>query len=133
TAALAVAVELCSLAFHPGGDDGNLTASLIFGDGARGALLEQDEGPGLELVDDASWLIPESEDLLGFDLTDCGFYPRLDRRLADCLGPAAVASVTRLLARNALACRDVSAWLAHPGGSRILERLGAALSADRGS
>ena len=120
-AALAVSVELCSLAFHPRGDDGNLTASLIFGDGAGAALLEQGDGPGLELLDDASWLIPASEDLLGFDLTDCGFYPRLDRRLAGCLGPAAVASVTRMLARNALACRDIGAWLVHPGGARILE------------
>ena len=38
--ALAVSVELCSLAFHSDGTPSNLIASLIFGDGAGAALLE---------------------------------------------------------------------------------------------
>ena len=66
--ALVVAAELCSLAFHGGGDDGNLTASLIFGDGAGAAVVEPGPGPGLQVIDVASVLIPGTEHLLGFEL-----------------------------------------------------------------
>lgn len=129
-AALAVACELCSLAFHAGGDEGNITASLIFADGAGAALLETGPGPGLFVVDSASVLVPASEHLLGFDLTDRGFYPVLDRRLARVLAPAAASAARGLLRRHELASDAVTAWLLHPGGPRILSGLASALQFD---
>src|SRR5690606_958355 len=59
--ALVTSVELCSLAFHPGGDDGNLTSTLIFGDGAGAALLQRGEGPGLTVLDSMTMLVPDSQ------------------------------------------------------------------------
>ena len=132
-AALAVACELCSLAFHAGGDDGNLTSSLIFGDGAGAALLQTGDGPGLELVDSASLLVPGTRDALGFALTDAGFYPILERRLVDLLPGATERLATTLLTRNGLRRDDVGAWLLHPGGARILERLAACLRLPEGA
>ncbi|MCC6381274.1 MAG: type III polyketide synthase [Dehalococcoidia bacterium] len=129
-AALAVACELCSLAFHPGGGEGNLTASLLFADGAGAALLENGPGAGLFVVDSASVLIPASEHLLGFDLTDRGFYPVLDRQLARVLAPAAAGAVRCLLRRHELSADSVTAWLLHPGGPRILSGLASALQFD---
>ncbi|MGH2633123.1 MAG: type III polyketide synthase [Tepidiformaceae bacterium] len=120
--ALTAAVELCSLAFHPGGDEGNLTSALIFGDGAGAALIEPGPGDGLEIIDSSSTLIPDSQHLLGFDLTDAGFYPLLDRRLGDVLARAIGPAVECLLSRNGLAIDRVGAWLMHPGGARILTR-----------
>jgi alkylresorcinol/alkylpyrone synthase len=122
-ASLVVAVELCSLAFHPGGDEGNNISTLIFGDGAGAALMQTGAGPGLEIVDSITALIPGTQAALGFALTDQGFYPLLSRSLASLLpGPTATAVAT-LLARNSLATADIAAWLLHPGGARILQLL----------
>lgn len=128
---LAVAVELCSLAFHPGGDDGNLTSTLIFGDGAGAALLQTGDGPGLEVVDTASLLVPDTKHALGFALTDQGLYPILTRELPDLLGTPTRAAVLELLCRNGLAPSDIGAWLLHPGGARILKMLEEGLGLDR--
>ncbi|MGH7776116.1 MAG: type III polyketide synthase [Candidatus Dormibacterales bacterium] len=80
---LLVAVELCSATFQaqdPSLD--NLTAAMVFGDGAAAAVLGGGEGPGLSVTGAASRLLPASERLLGFELGDGGFHPVLDRRLA---------------------------------------------------
>jgi alkylresorcinol/alkylpyrone synthase len=128
---LAVAVELCSLAFHPGGDDGNLTSTLIFGDGAGAALLETGEGPGLEVVDTASRLVPNTKHALGFALTDQGLYPILTRELPELLGEPTREAVVEFLCQNGITTRDIGAWLLHPGGARILKTLEEGLDLDR--
>jgi alkylresorcinol/alkylpyrone synthase len=130
--ALATAVELCSLSFHQSDDEGVLTANLIFGDGAGAALLEEGEGPGIEVVDSASCLVPGTRHMLGFDLTDAGFYPVLSRELVDVLPDATLRALVPLLARHGLRCGDVGAWLLHPGGARILTALERGLGVERG-
>lgn len=78
---LVVCVELCSLTFQPQDSSvDNMTAATVFGDGAAAAVLTGDSG-GLEVVATATRLIPNSENLLGFDLRDDGFHPVLDRSL----------------------------------------------------
>jgi alkylresorcinol/alkylpyrone synthase len=132
--ALAVAVELCSLAFHPQVEPGNLTAALIFGDGAGAAILQAADEPvsgGLEIVDILSTLVPCSQEAIGFDLTDRGFYPVLTRELADLLPQPTGIAATELLERHGLTPADVRFWLVHPGGSRILARIEAEMQIDR--
>jgi alkylresorcinol/alkylpyrone synthase len=123
TKALVAAVELCSLSFHRSEDERVLTANLIFGDGAGAAVIDSGEGPGLHVVDSASYLAPGTKDLLGFDLTNAGFYPVLARELVDVLPAATLRGLAPLLARHGLRCGDIGAWLLHPGGSRVLSRL----------
>ena len=125
--ALAVSVELCSLAFHPDGAPDNLIASLIFGDGAGAALIEADTGSGLEVVASSSTLVPGSKDAIRFDLTNAGFYPRLALDLADVLVAPTTTAVRALLTTNGLCLGDLSFALLHPGGSRILDNLRTAL------
>lgn len=120
SSALAVAAELCTLSFHAGGDEGNITSTLIFGDGAGACLLQAGNGPGLRVLDSMTTLIPGTQHALGFDLTGHGFYPVLKRELAALLPPAVEAASARLLGRNELSPADVGAWLLHPGGARIL-------------
>ena len=129
--ALVVSAELCSLAFHPGGDLGNMTSTLIFGDGAGAALLQTGQQRGLEVLDTSSWLIPDSEHLLGFDLTDQGFYPLLAQDLVEVLPVPCAQAVDALLARNGLDRAAIGAWLLHPGGARILQKIEGAMCIDR--
>ncbi|MGC2191127.1 MAG: type III polyketide synthase [Candidatus Dormiibacterota bacterium] len=78
---LVVCVELCSLTFQPGDRSmDNMTAAMVFGDGAAAAVLTGEPG-GLEVVGTGTRLIPNTDHLLGFDLRDDGFHPVLDRRL----------------------------------------------------
>ena len=133
-ASLAVAVELCSLAFHArAGDPGNLTSALIFGDGAGAALIEDSGEAGLELVDAASTLVPCSREALGFDLTDRGFYPLLTRELAGLLPQPTLGAARGLLRRHGLSLDDLAFCLVHPGGPRILSALEAAFGMERGA
>lgn len=134
--ALAVATEICSLAFHPLIESGNLTATLIFGDGAGAALLEVDgtaRRDGLEIVDSLSSLIPCSRDALGFDLTDRGFYPVLSRELTEILPAAARTAACRLLERHGLRLDEIAFWLVHPGGARILSGVEKRLGLEAGA
>lgn len=119
-AGLAVACELCSLAFQPGEDDGLLMSNLIFADGAGAAVLESGPGQGIEVIDTTSFLVPGSEDRLGFDLTDSGFTAVLDRCLPDIVPGGMAHAAGELLRRNGLTPADITAWLLHPGGARIL-------------
>jgi predicted naringenin-chalcone synthase len=134
--ALVVAAELCSLAFHPNMEAGNLTAALIFGDGAAAALLTSSAvaPPGaIQVIDICSRLIPNSREALGFALTDAGFYPVLTRELTDLVPEQAKATVCRLLARNELTFSDLDFWLVHAGGAAILDGLAVAVGLTRDS
>jgi alkylresorcinol/alkylpyrone synthase len=131
--ALAVAVELCSLSLQFDTTRGNLTSALIFGDGAGAALLETGDGPGLQILDSSSTLIPNSQHLLGFELRDTGFAPVLERDLVDLLPAHLHRAATALMTRNGLALTDITAWLVHPGGARILHQLEQCLYLPEGS
>jgi alkylresorcinol/alkylpyrone synthase len=130
--ALAVSVELCSLAFQASADEASMTSNLIFADGAGAALLESGAPEGaLEIVDSLSLLSPQPAEVLGFELTDGGFRSLLSRQLVDVLPPPTGEAVRRLLGRNGVEIADVGFWLLHPGGARLLSKLEKALGIAR--
>lgn len=124
---LVIAVEVPSLTFQGGdGSHDNLTAALVFGDGAGAAVLDAaTHGPGLGLVRAASHLVPGTANLLGFDLRDGGFHIVLDRRLPRVvqreLGPA----LLRFLGPTDL--RLVDFYAVHAAGPRIFDAIAQAL------
>jgi predicted naringenin-chalcone synthase len=125
---LVVAVEVPSLSFHPGDQSvDNLTASLVFGDGAGAAVLARpDSGRSrLEVVRTASHLIPGTAGILGFDLRDSGFHVVLDRRL-----PRVLASEVRPVVDRFIGDGEVPApafYAVHAAGPRIFSVLESAL------
>ena len=139
--ALVVTTEICSLAFHPLSESGNLTSTLIFADGAGAALLEVDgieppdglEPDGLEIIDGLSVLVPSSQNALGFDLTDRGFYPVLTRELTKILPIASRSAACQLLDGHGLRLDDIAFWLIHPGGASILSGLETELALEAGA
>lgn len=124
---LVVAVEVPSLTFQAAdASHDNLTAALVFGDGAGAALLDGAAGgPGLGLSRAGSYLVPGTAGLLGFDLREQGFHVVLDRRLPRIvereLGPA----LGRLLAGTDLSQLDF--YVVHAAGPRIFEAIERAL------
>ena len=137
---LLVAVELCSLTFQRGDrSKSNLVAVSLFGDGAAAVVLapaasasEQVSltganapgsaalGRGLELLDSFSHLFPDSEDIMGWDLTDGGLKVRFSRDIPALVrssmpGLVAEAGIHWGVDRGAL--RHL---VLHPGGARVL-------------
>lgn len=128
---LLASVELCSLVYQ-GGDlqAGNIVGSAIFGDGAACVVVSPDEGP-LKIIDTRSFLIPESSTLMGYDIHDDGTHLRLDREIPQAVLQAAPKAIGDFLKRSSLSPDDISWWLFHPGGAKILSSLEETLSVDR--
>jgi len=131
--AVLVSVELCSLTIQHGDDStANLVASGLFGDGAAAVVMVGDEHPVADsgpvaVVDAASRLYPGTTDALGWDVGDTGFRIVLSAGLPDVVRTHLRDDVESFLDTHELKTRDVSAWVVHPGGPRILDAMRDAL------
>lgn len=132
--AVLVSVELCSLTVQHGDDSmANIVASGLFGDGAAAVVVVGDElaaerglaGP--DVLDTRSSLYPQTEDVIGWDIGGTGFRIVLSAGVPEVIGKHFAHDVNALLAGHGLAVADVSAWLAHPGGPKVLEAFAQAL------
>lgn len=124
--ALLLSVELCSLTLQRSDASvQNLVASALFGDGAAAVVLAGDDvpvvGPALEVLDSASHLYPDTETVMGWDVTDDGFRIMLDAGIPELARTHAARDVSDLLSAHGHAVDDVRTWLVHPGGPRVLD------------
>jgi predicted naringenin-chalcone synthase len=126
---LVVAVELPSLTFQPGDSSlDNLTASMVFGDGAAAAIMAAapvSDSPGLKVEAVASHLVGGTAGALGYDLRDDGFHVVLDRRLPRIIGRSIGEVARRFLQRAGI--ERVEFLAAHGGGPRVLDAIQTAL------
>ena len=127
---LVVAVELPSLTFQPGDSSlDNLTASMVFGDGAAATIMAGAPtagSPGLKVEAVASHLVGGTTDALGYDLRDDGFHVVLDRRLPRIIGRS-IGEVARRFLKQ-VGTERVEFLAAHGGGPRVLDAIQAALN-----
>lgn len=120
---LVSSVELCSLVFQRANPTpAQLVGAAIFADGAASAVIGP-EDDGLVIRGIESYLVPDSRHLMGYDLLDDGFHLRLDRELPKALAAVAPERVSQFLAEHNLTSEDISYWLFHPGGVKILDFL----------
>ena len=129
-----VSVETCSLTLQR--EDltvANLISSGLFGDGAAAVLVAGDdfEQSGPEIIDTRSTLYPDTEDVMGWEVSEKGFRillsPDVPRVIREHLGE----DVDTFLADHDLHRRDIGAWILHTGGPKILEATEQALGLDR--
>jgi alkylresorcinol/alkylpyrone synthase len=131
---LIVAVELPTLSFQR--DDlsvPQLVSTALFGDGAAAALVSGGarRARGARIVGTRSHLFADTLTALGFDLRDDGFHVLLAKDLPERLHKDLAGVVDDLLARNELTRADLTSFVLHPGGRRILAAIEAALGLDR--
>ena len=123
---LVVTVELSSLHLSRTGNIESLLAMLQFGDGAAAALV-QAEGNGLSVEFPFATTLPESEDLIRWDIGDNGFLMHLSGqvpgRIADALRDPALIEILAGGPPEA-----VDAWAVHAGGRSILDAVEHGLS-----
>jgi alkylresorcinol/alkylpyrone synthase len=130
---LIVAVELPTLSFQP--EDVSvpqLVSTALFGDGAAAVLLAgADVDPkarGASVLAARSHLFPSSMDALGFDLREDGFHVVLAKDLPERLQRDFAGVLEGVLWQMGLRRADLTSFLLHPGGRRILSGLAEALS-----
>lgn len=124
---LVVAVEVPSLNLQPEDRSiDNLTASIVFGDGAAAAVVGRERAPGrLVLGRTGTRLLPRTRRYLGFDLRDGGFHTVLDPSLARLLKARLEGVVEEFWPRA-----RPSFWAVHAGGLRIFDAVDSALGLD---
>ncbi|WP_327292262.1 type III polyketide synthase [Streptomyces sp. NBC_01198] len=122
--AVLLSVELCSLTLQR--DDSstaNVVAGSLFGDGAAAvvAVGRDRAAAGPEVVATRSRLYPQTEHLLGWDIGDNGFRIVLGSDLPDLVRSHLGPEVREFLADHDLKPQDVTGWVCHPGGPKVLE------------
>lgn len=125
---LVVCVELCSLTFQPNDfSKSNLIGASLFADGAACALVCGDDAqltttkPVPHIIDTASKWMPDSEDVMGWDIRNNGlhvvFSKSIPSIIATWLGPF----VDDFLGEQQVTKAQITNFVAHPGGKKVLK------------
>ncbi len=136
-AALLLSVELCSLTVQQ--DDfsvANLISTGLFGDGVAAVIVSgaECEGPrGPEIVATRSTFYPETEYVMGWDISEKGFRIVLSRDVPEVVLGNLGRDVDQFLADHGLERRDIASWVIHTGGPKVLEATEAALGLSNGA
>lgn len=128
--AAVLSVELCSLTLQQ--DDtsvANLISSSLFGDGAGAVLVagSKRESQGPEILATRSVFYPDTEDVMGWDISEKGFRIVLSRDVPKVIYEHLASDVDQFLGDQDLSRSDIGAWVLHTGGPAILEATAAAL------
>jgi alkylresorcinol/alkylpyrone synthase len=135
--AVVLAVEFASLTFQRWDKSAtNVVSTAIFGDGAAAVVLAgaqhprgRERRPGQARVADAeSVFFPGTTHLMGFHLRNQGLQIILDRELAPFVRRHVGDVVSSFLASRGLRREDITRWILHPGGRRIIEVMSERLS-----
>ncbi len=130
-AALLLSVELCSLTVQQ--DDfsvANLISTGLFGDGAAAVVVsgaELDGCNGPEVIATRSVFYPETEHVMGWDISEKGFQIVLSRDVPEVVLQNLGRDVDEFLADHELTRHDIGCWVIHTGGPKVLEATEAAL------
>lgn len=136
---LMVAVELCSLTFIRGDiSKSNLVAASLFGDGAAAAVLgvqtpasrRGGEGATPEIVGGFSRLLPQSYEVMGWDVTPDGLQVRFAQSIPDLVRGELGNLIRDGLASYGLSAPEVGWWALHPGGAKVLAAYREAMGID---
>lgn len=128
--AVLLSVELCSLTLQLQDlSMANLISSGLFGDGAAAVVMvgEELQADGPRVVATRSVFYRDSERVMGWDISEKGFQVVLSAEVPKVVRTHLRRDVDRFLEDQGLSLRDISSWVAHPGGPRVLEAMQEAL------
>jgi alkylresorcinol/alkylpyrone synthase/polyketide synthase Type III len=122
-----VCIEVCSAAYVFDGSMRSSVVNSLFGDGSGAVIVaagEQYARPGRPVIRKfASRMIPEALSAMRYDWNDghgkYSFY--LDRDIPYVVGAHAEEVVGRLLAGTGLRRSDITHWVVHSGGKKVID------------
>jgi alkylresorcinol/alkylpyrone synthase len=125
--AVLLSVELCSLTVQR--DDlsmANIVASGLFGDGAAAVVMVGEEKAktlgisGPKVLDSRSRVFEASTDSIGWDINDTGFHIVLSAEVPKMVQSRLDEDVIKFLQKHNLQKSDISHWIVHPGGPKVI-------------
>ncbi len=142
-----IAVELCSLTIQRKDNSvANLVATSLFGDGAAAVIAKgaaraaAGDSVSPRVLATRSRIYPDTEEVMGWRIGSDGFRIVLSVDVATVTEKYLGEDVRGFLADHGLTPQDVSTWVCHPGGPRVIEAVehvldlpGAALDHTRNS
>lgn len=149
--AVLLSVELCSLTFQRGDASmANLVASGLFGDGAAAVVAVGERFParpvgaaapgaecppaaGPSVVATRSRMYPDTGHVMGWAVTGTGFRVVLDPSVPDLVRRFLAVDVRDFLAEHGLTPDDITGWVCHPGGPKVLDAVSEALALPEGA
>ena len=128
--AVLVSVELCSLTFPTVKPTvSGLVGTAMFGDGAAAVVAvgerraQQVSPAGPDIVDSRSRLYPESLHIMGWNVSSAGLQPVLHPELTNLIDRYLADDVNAFLTGHGLTKDDIGAWVAHPGGPKVINSI----------
>ncbi len=133
--AVVLSVELCSLTLQR--EDvsmANLISAGLFGDGAAAVIVAgADCGlSGPSILATRSVFYPNTEEMMGWDVSEKGFRIVLSREIPDLVRKNLARDLDNFLAERGLTRADIGNWALHTGGPKILEATAEALDLKNG-
>jgi alkylresorcinol/alkylpyrone synthase len=129
--ALITTLECCSLTFLAGDvSKKNMVATAIFADGAAAALVAGSEigGEGPRIRATRSHLFPDSYRVMGWDFGDEGMELVLSPKLPAIVKQELPPLVDGFLQEQGLAREDLTHYITHPGGAKVIDAYRQALN-----
>lgn len=123
--AVLLCIEACSAAYVFDGTMRTSVVNSLFGDGssAVAVLAGEDEREGPSILKFASCIVPEAIDAMRYDWDDeagkFSFY--LDQDVPYVVGAHAETIIGDLLADTGLRRSDISHWIIHSGGKKVVD------------
>lgn len=129
-AAALVSVELCSLTIQR--EDlsvANLISSGLFADGSAAVIVTGEElpGKGPEIVATRSIFYPETEQMMGWNVSEKGFRIVLSPEVPVLIREHLGEGVDTFLREHGHTRSDIGSWVLHTGGPKVLEATADAL------
>jgi len=137
--AVLLAVELCSLTLQR--DDlsvANMISSGLFGDGAAAVVVAGEKcnwmrpSSGPRILATRSVFYPETEEMMGWDISEKGFQIVLSPQVPDLIRRQLGNDVDSFLAALGRERGDVGNWVLHTGGPKVLQATASALGLEGG-
>jgi alkylresorcinol/alkylpyrone synthase len=130
--AVLLSVELCSLTLQR--DDTSIPALIgvcLFGDGAAAVVATGADwvpvapmaNRGPTVLATRSRLFPGTVDVMGWNVSSSGFGLVMSRDLPRMADDYLGEEVNRFLADHGLTTGDISTWICHPGGPKVLDAI----------
>jgi len=130
---LYLVVELCGLNFlYSDRSKSNIVATALFADGAAAAVIScKGSGPEISAWSEYTW--PDSLEVMGWDVVDDGLKAVFSRDIPSIVRNDMGAITQDFLARYGIGTADISGFLCHPGGTKVLDAIEDALGLAQGS
>jgi len=125
-------VELCSLHHKYAANAQQVVANALFSDGAAAIVGASADSCAdrWRIIDQFSYVLPETAGLMAWRIGDNGFDMRLSPQVPGVIKQMLKPWLCGQLARHSIEVEDIRSWAIHPGGPRILTACADSLGLD---